>query len=592
MATLADKTQHVIVLMLENRSFNHMLGYIPGVGDLSGRESNPSRLGQVTVSPDADYVLPIDPDHSHLGIMTQLANGNKGFVAAYDAVVERARKKKKHKNLPPDTAKAIMRCFAPDKVPVLGTLAREFVAFRRWFASVPGETWPNRNYAHAATSHGQVNISVRFYTDPTIFELLSRYKRSWRIYHDGPAQAWAFPNLWHPLRRQHFKGMDKLFAAIDHDELDHYSFIEPDHGLLPWDKTSNNQHPGNNTAAKRDGNDFVAAERLIAAVYDRLRANPPVFEKTLLLVTYDEHGGFFDREPPPAAVPPDRHVWKDGRRRFAFDSLGVRVPAVLISPWLDPAVITTGDYDHSSIVATLRGLFAPGAGPLTKRDGAAKTFHDLPARRTPRKDLPVVAPAPSPPDAHRRIALKARGPRPLEAPVELDDFQRSLVSLTEAVHRRLDAEATPSVRRSRVAPAMRLPAPTAVRKRFRSHEEMAVYMEYVTRRFHRSIDSSVLELTDTEGRVVERPDRATVERAFAGLAAADLPRGKVSLRAATDLIVAADRSGALRRLDLDTGVEQELTGVEEPTRTRDAEPASAPDLADRALAAIGRSDLR
>jgi phospholipase C len=589
MPTLADKTQHVIVLMLENRSFSHLLGFVPGVGDLTGTESNPSQWGDVMVSDQADYILAVGPDHTHLGVMDQLENDNRGFVSSYTSAVEKARTN--DPTLPVDLAKDIMRGFAPDKIPVLGTLAREFVTFRRWFASVPGETWPNRNYAHASTSHGQVDIKVQPYFDRTIFQLLADNHRSWRIYHDGPAQAWAFPKLWVAFWRHRFKGMDELFEAIDHDELDHYSFIEPDHGLLPLDKTSNNQHPDNNTIAKKNGRDFQAGEKLIADVYERLRANPGVFAKTLLLVTYDEHGGFYDKVPPPAGVPPDKHVWQKGTSRFGFDRLGVRVPTILISPWLAPAVIDTGDYDHSSIVASLRAMFAPDAAPLTKRDVAAKTFHDLPARDTPRT-LPPVAPAPILPQAEHLMAIKSGGPALLEAEPTLDGFQESLVALTDAVNRRLEAETNPAVRRSRTGATVKVPPAAArVRKRFRTHEELATYMGYVTRRFHRSVDPTALDLTDADGLVIERPNRATVQRAFEELTTEGGPRGKVSLRTANDLVVMADRSGALRRVDLQTGAEQPVTPPAVPRRVRAAR-AIAPELATVALAAIGRSDLR
>jgi phospholipase C len=593
MPTLADYIEHVIVLMLENRSFDHMLGFVPRVGDLTGAESCPSRWGEIPVSPTADYVLPVGPDHTHLGILSQLANGNRGFVNAYDATVEKARPKQP--GLPSDQAKAIMRCFDPARVPVLGALAQQFVAFRQWFASVPGETWPNRNYAHAATSHGKVDIVFRPYLDRTIFQLLGDNNRSWRIYHDGPAQAWAFPKLWGFPWRHHFKGMDKLWAAIDHDRLDNYSFVEPDHGLGPFDKTSNNQHPDNNTIATRDGGDFRAAEQLIADLYMRLRANPAVFQKTLLLVTYDEHGGFYDHVPPPAATPPDRHKWEKNGRRFGFDRLGVRVPTVLISPWLDPAVNVTPVFDHSSIVASLRALFAPGADPLTRRDAAANSFHGLAARRGPRTDLPEVAPEEMPAPDVRRMRLKALAPEAVNMPPTLDDFQQSLVSLTEAVNRQLDQEARPTrgrgVAARRATPALVFPRKGTVPQRFRSQEDLAVYMEYVTRRFHRSVDPTALELTDLEGATVERPDRAAVERAFGEVSRGRAGRGKVSLRTAHDLVVIAEAEGRLRRIDLETGASEALAAPA-PTRVPGVARARGATLATLALEAIGRPDLQ
>jgi hypothetical protein len=539
-------------------------------------------------------------------------------VRAYDAVVEKARKK--HPELPEHLAGSIMHCFDPARVPVLGTLAREFVTCRRWFASVPGETWPNRNYAHAATSHGEVDIVKKPYTDRTIFQLLGKNKRSWRIYHDGPAQTWAFPALWAEFWRHHFKGMDKLWAAIDHDELDHYSFVEPDHGLFFFDKTSNNQHPDNNTAAKQDGGDFRAGEKLIADLYMRLRANPAVFEKTLLLVTYDEHGGFYDHEPPPSAPPPDTLVWEKGGKRFRFDQLGVRVPAVLISPWLDARVVDAPDFDHSSIVASLRAIFAPAEGPLTKRDGAASGFQGLEVRSTPRAALPEVAPeAPALHPQVRSMRIRAMGPKALSTPPVLDQFQQSLVSLTEAVQRHLAQEArarhakiaargkskrSRAVRPSRAVPKLTFPREGTVERRFGNQEDLAVYMNYVTQRFEKSVPPNALELTDAAGNATDWPDRETVERAFAdvqggagpraratrGAGAVREGRGKVSLRSAHDLVVTAESDGTMRRIDLRSGTIEQLAAPSPAIAIRAARPVGAA-LADRALEAIGLPDL-
>jgi hypothetical protein len=190
------------------------------------------------------------------------------------------------------------------------------------------------------------------------------------------------------------------------------------------------------------------------------------------------------------------------------------------------------------------------------------------------------------------MTIKAMGPSALEADPALDAFQRSLVSLTEAVNRRLDAEANPAVRRSRAASQARLPSAATVRRRFRSHEELAVYVEYVTRRFHRSVDPSALDLTDASGRLVERPDRAAVQKAFEDLGAAPAADAKVSLRTANDLVVVADRSGALRRIDLDTGAEQGVPGAAAPLAAGRMTPDRGAELADLALSALGRPDLR
>src|SRR5205807_9200469 len=155
--------------------------------------------------------------------------------------------------------------------------------------------------------------------------------------------------------------------------------------------------------------DFARGERLIASVYEALRANPAVFERALLMITYDEHGGFFDHATPPVGVPnPHAHPSLGvrllhlllHRRAAAFDftMLGPRVPAVVISPYIPRSTVDERIHDHAAVPATLRALFAPGAEPLTSRDGWAAPLHDLLTLAAPRADLPDLSAfaAPSP----------------------------------------------------------------------------------------------------------------------------------------------------------------------------------------------------
>ncbi|MCA1702795.1 MAG: hypothetical protein LC808_05800, partial [Actinobacteria bacterium] len=157
-------------------------------------------------TPDGRPHTPLDPGHSHETVMLQLGltghhvEPNSGFVASYrdkagPAMIIQARK------AGIDLGAVVMGCLNETSSPAINRLAKEFGICRRWFSSVPGETWPNRNFAHAATSDNTVNIELGVYTDPTIFELLEKAsgglggRRAWRVYHDGPAQVMAFRKL-------------------------------------------------------------------------------------------------------------------------------------------------------------------------------------------------------------------------------------------------------------------------------------------------------------------------------------------------------------------------------------------------------------
>ena len=216
--------------------------------------------------------------------------------------------------------------------------------------------------------------------------------------------------------------MGRFLDDVAAGTLPAYSFVEPDHGYGAGD--GNSQHPGNNTVK---GDSFLAGERLMARIYDALAANPALFAKTLFLVTYDEHGGFFDHGPLHRVVPPDDHLDRSG---FDFSWSGVRVPAVAVSPLIPAGTVDATFYDHASIPATVRKQFAPGTPPLTRRDAEANDLLDhLPLLPEPRTDLPAVHPA-SAAAAPRRDPDK-----------RLNEFQASLVELAGAVRQAREGRA-------------------------------------------------------------------------------------------------------------------------------------------------------
>jgi phospholipase C len=448
--------EHVIVLALENRSFDHMLGFLehpdPRFDGLrgGGQYENPGWAGSspVPAAPGAKTVVPVGPDHSHDGVMEQLAlrgagvarrPTNQGFVTSYERKCRGLAPPQFGGLLGPlvnwwarrhvtgvairDRGPLVMRCQPPENVPVLQTLAREFAVCTRWFCSVPGETWPNRNFLHAATSDGETNIEVRPYYNRTIFELLEEdYGRDWHIYHDDTPQVWVFPRLWdRPDRHARWFQLAEFSRHVELGQLPAYSFLEPNHRpplhTLDHDPgigipdISNSQHPENNLVPNASydhfvpgDTDFRRGESLIAEVYEALRARPEVFERSLFVITYDEHGGFYDHVPPRTKVP-NSHSPRSWLSRlsacvlhkkstfFDFTMLGPRVPAVVVSPYIAAGKVDDTVRDHASVPATLRALFAPDAAPLTRRDAWSPPFHRVADLDRPRRgrELPDLS---------------------------------------------------------------------------------------------------------------------------------------------------------------------------------------------------------
>ena len=380
-----EKIQHVVVLMMENRSFDHMFGYLsinkpatPGdkIEGLAEPYWNPNIDDQrVYTSPTArltgDYR--VDPGHHFQDVNRQIFGEPtvgpgmeptmRGFVLDY---AERPEIKEKEPKLRAEIASWVMKCFDPRKIPVLTGLAQQYAVCDHWFSSVPGPTLPNRAFAHAATSMGRVSMNPFYWSAKTIYEQLDEVGVSSRVYSfDGNTLAFMFKEL--------FKGGGKFLGQygdfhrdLKKKRLPQYCFLEP--RFNDWHDEANNmfhmasdQHPDNNV---------TEGDRLIKEVYDALRKSV-YWDKCLFVIVYDEHGGFFDHVKPPSGVPaPDENV-KD---EFDFTRLGVRVPAVLVSPYIQPGTILHDVFDHTSLIATARRILAPDLPALTNRDAWAETF--------------------------------------------------------------------------------------------------------------------------------------------------------------------------------------------------------------------------
>jgi len=447
-----DKIETIVVLMLENGSFDHKLGFLKSaaypIEGLDGTETVPvdpdpasprvavndgaNYRGDFHVDPGNDATF-IDPAHDVDAVRNQLFGPIPGAVPTNQGFIWDYRQQKSKAGPNTDQhAQNIVRCFSPDKLPVLTTLAQEFAVCDHWFSSVPGPTWPNRIFVHAATSGGQIdnNLHEDAYNIYTIYDRLEKAGFSWRIYfHDFP-QSIALTHLQKefiaPLKRR-YKLIDDFFDDARTGHLPAYSFIEPRYTDFLSLK-ANDQHPPH---------DVALGEFLIADVYEAIR-NSPQWEQSLLVILWDEHGGIYDHVPPPNTVNPDGKTVPD----CDFTLLGVRVPAVLVSPYISKGTIDSLVYDHTSLLATVEKRF--GLQPLTRRDAQANTFEGVFSLAAPRTDAPTQLPRPTDPisqaaydESQKHVAdmgadaIKNALREGNFAGVAATEFQTSLVKLTK-----------------------------------------------------------------------------------------------------------------------------------------------------------------
>jgi len=396
MASGRDALRHIVVLMMENRSFDHMLGDLKKVDSridgLDGTESNPDSNGdEITVQPNAEYQSQLQPDPGHHFEDTRLQvfgidddSGSdpnmKGFIKAY------FNKRNDVKN-----SHNIMSYFTADKVPVLTTLARKYAVFNRWFASLPGPTLPNRAFAHFGTSFAKTEMTLFFFGPiKTIYQRMLDAGRTAKIYFfDDNSGSLGMTNIFKD-QGNIFSLLDDFFDDCKSGKLPDYSFLEPNYNDHDSDAgtglIANDQHPDHNV---------LAGEKLIFDVYHAIRSNEDLWKSTLLLIVYDEHGGTYDHVIPPGnyngriigdPVAPDDKP--DSATGFKFDRLGVRVPAVAVSPWIQQGTVIDKLFDHASIPATVTQAFIanPGAANRSNREKNANTFLDVMNLAQPRTD--------------------------------------------------------------------------------------------------------------------------------------------------------------------------------------------------------------
>jgi len=457
---------HVVVLMLENRSFDSLLGnlYAPSEvpagtsfeGVIGKNLSNPipanvpapPGVTSVPVLSATDYHDPYpDPGEEYPHVNTQLFDvvappfnvpnplptpaPMKGFVTDYVL------------NYPPDLANppsydqysVIMSCFPRESVPILSTLARQFAVFDHWFCSVPSQTWCNRAFWHAATSWGHVingggldEGSFDWLEDSsgaTVFNTLADAGLDWRIYSSNYASLTGLIHFQALLdyHLTNFPTLEQFFADCAAGQLAPYSFLEPNF----W-TPHNDQHPSSFDSehyGPAAAGSVLLGENLINRVYDAVRTSNSAqgnnWSNTLLIITHDEHGGCFDHVPPPPAVPPGGFSrQEDG---FQFDRLGVRVPMVMVSAYVAPGTIVNAPFDHTAFSKTMSTRWS--VPTLTARDAAAPDFSQVftSGRSRPASTWPVI-PDHNVPQAWFRQDFS-------DAP--LNELQRSIVGMVAAL---------------------------------------------------------------------------------------------------------------------------------------------------------------
>jgi phospholipase C len=388
---------HIVVLIMENRSFDHMLGYLSlpvaqngmdrsDVDGLRGGESN-TYNGETFASVElTETIFSPDPPHGYEPVHHAINGGQMdGFVQSYGEA---------HGD---QVAGSIMGFHTAANVPVYDSLARDFAIGHRWFASHPGPTFCNRFYALT----GRLNLDARGFWEfdnsspvrpvftPTIFDHLSdavdpqtQQPVTWRYFEHGYCSLRFYEG--HTFDHTNIVAADDphigFFASARAGALPNVTFIDPHFIELPPD--ANCDGPPSDV---KDGQAFV--QRVVEAV-----VASPAWEKTLLLIVYDEHGGFFDHVPPPAAVPvsPD----------LPITTTGVRVPAVVVSPWVAPGTVFGHDgtsppeggtpplhFDHTSILKTIAKRFLStdppymGARFAAAEDLSSVMLPELPQRQ-------------------------------------------------------------------------------------------------------------------------------------------------------------------------------------------------------------------
>jgi phospholipase C len=373
---------HIVVVMMENHSFDNLLGALPVSGqpkahglrfDSTGaaRDSNPSANGRVRSFPFPSTAQGKDVSQTWDATHAQIDGGKmKGFVNAAGSTQP-------------------MGYWTDETLPFAYSLARTFTLANRWFCSAPCQTYPNRRFLMAGTAYGDVATNTESLEDApppngTIFDRLQSYGVSWRNYFTDLPQTAIIPSIIEKYPTN-LSPIAQFYVDCAAGLLPSVSFVDPEFGVLSDIGEPLAALPQLATIAGKleaTGGDQEAPQDMSYGeswAYSVVNAvlQSPAWPRTLLIYTYDEHGGYYDHVRPPAAIAPDEIAPRLAPTDApgGYDMYGPRVPAIVASPYSKPNATTNVVHDHTSVLATIEAKWNLPA--LTYRDANAKTVTDF-----------------------------------------------------------------------------------------------------------------------------------------------------------------------------------------------------------------------
>lgn len=415
-----ENIETIVILMMENRSFDHMLGHlslpafrlhepVDGLTPPLRRDDYSNAYQGEPYYPFAmgDGKLPGDLPHEREFVATQIRKFGESY--AMDGFVEAFGRYSKTNDMdhPPP-----MGYFTPAEVPITNFLARNFMVCDHWFASLPASTQPNRLMFLSGNAWTDHTSGILPPVGSLVLDWLEEKGVRWRVYHAG-LSFFALLGRFADVLGPNFKSFSHLASDVADESAGTFPqviFVEPSYADAPH---IGSDHPNDNHPPLAVG----FGEQFIRSVYEALTINAERWAKTLFLVVYDEHGGFFDHVPPPKIgynPSPDANY-------PSFESLGVRVPALIASPFVRPDGVFSGLLDHTSILQLLMERFGLDPGKAAATIAARKNHpvHQVQSvsAALDRLDSPRTA-IPSPPDVEIPISTVIAAPKPAQTPMQ------------------------------------------------------------------------------------------------------------------------------------------------------------------------------